>query len=107
MPKPLFTDLNPATGGGFDAVEIGLVRDVTGYDTPVGVVVGGPFVATVAIQVSMDNVIWATFGAALTAPGTVKIDIPVKFVRANCTAFTSGLAVVLLGALNTTTEDQV
>lgn len=106
MPKSLFTTIHPATGGGFDAVETGVAREVAGYDLPVGVHVSGTFVATIKIEVSHDGTNWAQFGSDVTAPGTVKIDIPVKQVRARCSAFTSGLAVVTLGAINSTTDDE-
>lgn len=95
--KPYFASIHPATGGGFDAVEVGVAVEVSDYDT-VGCFVGGTFVGTVQIEVSFDGTNWAAYGAALTAPGTVAITIPVKQVRANCTAYTSGLAVAYVGA---------
>jgi len=99
MPTPLYVTIHPATGGGFDAVETGVAADVGAYATPVGVMVSGTFVATIVIEVSFDGTSWAPFGSALTAPGTVKIDIPVKQVRARCSAFTSGLALAWLAAV--------
>lgn len=105
--KSLFAALHPSTG--FTAVANGAGRDVGAYDSGTqgpGILVSGTFVATIQIQVSMDGTNWAPFGAALTAPGTVKIDIPVKQVRAICSAFTSGSAQVLLGAKNSTSSDE-
>lgn len=61
---------------------------------PIGVIIGGTFVGTVIVEVSNDpeagSPVWAPFGSAVTAPGTVKIDIPVKAVRLRCSAYTSG-----------------
>ncbi|HEY6018723.1 MAG TPA: hypothetical protein VIY48_02185 [Candidatus Paceibacterota bacterium] len=64
---------------------------------PVGVLVGGTFVGTVLVEVCFDSQAasptWVQFGSSLTAPGTVKVDIPCKAVRARCSAFTSGTIV--------------
>jgi hypothetical protein len=106
MGKPLFTTIHPATGGGFDAVETGVAREVATVDNPFSVMVSGTFVATILIEVSPDGTNWAPFGAGVTAPGTVKVDIPCKQVRARCSAFTSGLAVVWLMAKNSTDDDE-
>lgn len=107
--KPKFANMsNPATG--FVATgtsTAGQTLDVEGYDVPVGVGVFGTFVGTMQIEVSMDGTNWAPFGAALTAPGTVKIDIPVKMVRAHCTAWTSGAIIVYAGVVDTNTADSV
>lgn len=63
-------------------------------ELPAGVGVGNTFVGTVVCEVCYDpasgSPTWIQFGAALTAPGTFKIDIPVKAVRARCSAYTSG-----------------
>jgi len=68
---------------------------------PVGALVGGTFVGTVQVQVSYDpeatSPTWVLFSSALTAAGTVKVDIPVKAVRLQCTAYTSGTIVGGLG----------
>lgn len=106
MGKPLYTTLNPATGGGFDAVETGLARSLAGYDVPATVMVSGTFVGTILIELSMDGTSWAQFGSSITAPGVVKVDVPCKQIRARASAYTSGLAVVWLGALNSTTNDE-
>lgn len=70
---------------------------------PVGVLVGGTFVGTVLVEVCYDpqavSPTWVQFGSSVTAPGTVKVDIPVKAVRARCSAFTSGTIVAGIGAL--------
>lgn len=70
---------------------------------PVGVIIGGTFVGTVLVEVAFDpqavSPTWVQFGSPLTAPGTVKVDIPVKAVRARCSAFTSGTIVAGIGAL--------
>lgn len=72
--------------------------DLSDYDN-VGWVVGGTFVGTVTPQVSQDGVTWAPFGTALTAPGSaVQLDAPFKYIRLNCTAYTSGTIVGMLGA---------
>lgn len=72
-----------------------------GANPPVGVVIGGTFVGTVIVEVSNDpeaaSPTWAPFGAAVTAPGTVKVDIPVKAVRLRCSAYTSGTIAGFIG----------
>lgn len=61
---------------------------------PVGVLIGGTFVGTVLVECCNDpaagSPTWVPFGSAVTVPGTVKIDIPVKAVRLRCSAYTSG-----------------
>lgn len=78
---------------------------VVDYPVPYGVVVGGTFVGTVLVEVSNDpdagSPTWVAFGAGVTAPGTVKVDIPVKAVRARCSAFTSGTIFAAIGAAPT------
>ena len=46
--------------------------------------------ATVAFQGSLDGSNWSTIGTALTADGIVTIANAPKYLRANCTAYTSG-----------------
>ena len=46
--------------------------------------------ATVALQGSLDGTTYATIGTALTADGIVTIANAPKYLRANCTAYTSG-----------------
>ena len=46
--------------------------------------------ATVAFQGSLDGTTFATIGTALTADGIVTIANAPKYLRANCTAYTSG-----------------
>lgn len=106
MGKPLFTTIHPATGGGFDAVETGVAREVGHLDNPFTVMVSGTFVATILIELSMDGTSWAAFGSAITAPGVVSVNVPCKQVRARCSAFTSGLAVAWLGGKNSTDDDE-
>lgn len=99
--KPLHTAIHPATGGGFDAAETGVAVEVADYDV-VGVFVGGTFVATILIEVSFDGTNWATYpSGSFTAAGVLEITIPVKQVRARCSAYTSGLAVAYVGAKDT------
>lgn len=105
MPKPRYGTIHPQAGP-FAATGNGVPFAVQGMDIPVGVLVSGTFVATIKIEVSNDGVNWAQFGADVTAPGTVKVDIPVKQVRARCSAFTSGTARVDIGALNSSTDDE-
>ena len=52
--------------------------------------VSGITVATVAFQGSLDGTTFATIGTALTADGIVTIANAPKYLRANCTAYTSG-----------------
>lgn len=105
--KTKYASLIPSADAlGFNAVETGAVVDVNGFDLPVGILISGTFVATLKVEVSHDAVNWAQFGADVTAPTTVKIDIPVKQVRIRCSAYTSGAAFASLGALNTTTNDE-
>jgi hypothetical protein len=75
-----------------------------GSALPVGAAVGGTFVGTVLCEVSYNpeagSPTWIAFGAALTAPGTFKVDVPVKAVRLRCSAFTSGTIVGGIGAID-------
>ena len=57
---------------------------------PVFLQVSGITTATVALQGSLDGTTFATIGTALTADGIVTIANSPKYVRANCTAYTSG-----------------
>jgi hypothetical protein len=52
--------------------------------------VNGITTATVALQGSIDGTNWSTVGTALTADGMVILAVAPKYLRANCTAYTSG-----------------
>ena len=52
--------------------------------------VTGITTATVAFQGSLDGTTFATIGTALTADGIVTIANAPKYLRANCTAYTTG-----------------
>ena len=52
--------------------------------------VNGITTATVAFQGSLDGSNWYTLGSALTADGIVTVTNAPKYLRANCTAYTSG-----------------
>ena len=52
--------------------------------------VSGITTATVAFQGSLDGTTYATIGTALTADGIVTIANAPKYLRANCTAYTTG-----------------
>ena len=52
--------------------------------------VNGITTATVAFQGSLDGTNYYTIGTALTADGIVTIANAPKYLRANCTAYTSG-----------------
>ena len=52
--------------------------------------VTGITTATVAFQGSLDGTTYATIGTALTADGIVTIANAPKYLRANCTAYTTG-----------------
>ena len=52
--------------------------------------VSGITTATVAFQGSLDGTTFATIGTVLTADGIVTIANAPKYLRANCTAYTSG-----------------
>ena len=52
--------------------------------------VSGITTATVALQGSLDGTTFATIGTALTADGIVTVANAPKYLRANCTAYTSG-----------------
>jgi hypothetical protein len=52
--------------------------------------VSGITSATVAFQGSLDGTTFATIGTALTADGIVTIANAPKYLRANCTAYTTG-----------------
>ena len=74
---------------------------------PLGAAIGGTFVGTVLCEISYNPEAavptWVPFGSALTAPGTFKVDVPVKAVRLRCSAFTSGTIVGGMGVANGTT----
>jgi len=57
---------------------------------PVFLQVSGITTATVALQGSLDGSTFATIGTALTADGIITIANAPKYIRANCTAYTSG-----------------
>lgn len=75
---------------------------VEGFPPSYGAVVGGTFVGTAVVEVSNDPEasvpVWVAFGSALTAPGSVKVDVPVKAVRVRCSAYTSGTISASIGA---------
>jgi len=52
--------------------------------------VSGITSATVILQGSLDGTNWSTVGTALTADGMVILAVAPKYLRANCTAYTSG-----------------
>ena len=52
--------------------------------------VNGITTATVAFQGSLDGSNWYTLGSALTADGIVTVANAPKYLRAKCTAYTSG-----------------
>jgi hypothetical protein len=94
MAKPFFAPLvvaSAATGNG------------TAYDVAhaqaasVAVFVGGTFVGTYQVKVSHDGTNFVQYGSNLTAPGVVEIKIPVKMVRVDCSAYTSGQGVASVG----------
>ena len=52
--------------------------------------VSGITSATVALQGSLDGTNWSTIGTALTANGIITVANAPKYLRANCTSYTSG-----------------
>jgi hypothetical protein len=52
--------------------------------------VTGITTATVALEGSLDGTTFFTLGTALTANGIVTVANAPKYLRANCTAYTSG-----------------
>ena len=58
--------------------------------SPAFLQVSGITTATVAFQGSLDGSSWSTLGSALTADGLVTVANAPKYLRANCTAYTSG-----------------
>ena len=52
--------------------------------------VSGITSATVVLQGSLDGTNWSTIGTALTADVIVTIANAPKYLRANCTSYTSG-----------------
>jgi hypothetical protein len=52
--------------------------------------VSGITSATVALQGSLDGVTYSTIGTALTGDGIITLANAPKYLRANCTAYTSG-----------------
>lgn len=96
--------------GSFTAIANGTGVDVSHLET-VGVSISGTFVATIKIQVSYDGTNWAdvpasdSVGPSFTAPGSYRFQIPAKQVRAICSAFTSGTAVVKFGGRDEDNKD--
>lgn len=80
--KPL-GDLT-ATGAG-SAVDVSHLEEVS-------FLVGGTFVGTYDVEVSFDGSVWVPHPDhnGETAPKAGDVAIPIKQVRINCTAFTSG-----------------
>ena len=58
--------------------------------------VSGTFVGTIKIQVSNDNANWIDL-VETTGTGGFENSAPWHYVRANCTAYTSGTIVVTIG----------
>lgn len=71
------------------AVGVGASIDVSRF---VGktVIFAGTFVATVAIEATIDDVNWATIGSNATAPSVQIFDQTVRRIRVRTVAFTSG-----------------
>lgn len=87
MGRPAFYNLGDlvATGAG-TAVDVEHLEDFA-------IQIGGTFVGTVAIEISMDGTNFTALPAPLaaaTAPVVAPVAIRCKQVRANVTAFTSG-----------------
>jgi len=72
------------------AVATGAGKAFNPQTSAVTLLVQGITTATVVLQVSMDGTTYTTIGAGVTADGAIPIDTPYKYVRANCTAYTSG-----------------
>ena len=70
----------------------------TGVDdlTGMSLLFSGAFTGTYQPQVSEDGVNWSNLGAAITAPGTTALTGAFRFLRLNCTAFTSAPASVFV-----------
>jgi len=71
-------------------VATGASREVSPTNNQITFQVTIATTATVTLQASLDGTNWSTIGTALTASGIVSFDAPYKYVRANCTAWTSG-----------------
>lgn len=77
------------------SVSAGAAAPVGGVERKT-VSIEGSFTATYQIQISLDTsnapaaTSWQNEGAALTTAGTLEISKPCAYVRANCTAYTSG-----------------
>lgn len=82
---------------------VGAALGVEDCQVPVGVIVAGTFTATVLVEVCFDSKsaspTWVQFGSSLSAPGTVKVDIPCMAVRVRVSAYTSGSVVSAISAL--------
>ena len=75
----------------FAITATGAQLPVSSYASPYNSVqVSGTFVGTVAFEYSNDGVNWIALGAAISAAGLISLAVSAAFVRANCTAFTSG-----------------
>jgi antitoxin (DNA-binding transcriptional repressor) of toxin-antitoxin stability system len=71
------------------SVSTGSAVTITKQGRPHAYVVTGTFVGTIKVEVSMDGTTWYVL-ASYTAPAVLESTGPWKYVRGNCTAFTSG-----------------
>lgn len=77
------------------AVAAGTAQTLASPSAPRAFVLSGTFVATIKIQVSMNGTTWYDL-ASYTAPAVLESTGPWKYVRGNCTAFTSGTATLTM-----------
>jgi len=76
------------------AVAAGASRAVqSDAGNPAFLQVTGITTATVAFEGSLDGTTFFTLGTALTANGLVTVAVAPNYLRANCTAYTSGTIV--------------
>ena len=88
--------------GSHAAVETGTPVDVSHLED-VSILIGGTFVGTVNIEVSMDGTNWVALTGALggaTAPVVALVGLPVKEIRTDVTAYTSGAIEVLFAGVD-------
>lgn len=87
------------SGAGLTATGATVSVDVSGAEGSfnMGLSSSVALVGTWTVELSADGTNYQPFGTALTAVGTVKVDVPAKFARWKCSAYTSGTAICTYG----------
>jgi len=82
--------VDDAVGSAANTTGDGPAVDLTVFSGPVEAIVENIGVGTYEVQSSQDRAAWTIEGAALTADGVRTVAIDKRWLRVQCTAFTSG-----------------